>query len=106
MNDSVGQPPNDLDPEPFIARAKQAWQATADGAKAQYDAARGPMEIARTAIRLSLILRGPGFRREADDVVRQAAARCRPAALRGQREAIEAVADLALHLGRPAELDV
>lgn len=85
------------------AHAKRAWQVTVDVAKAQYDGARGPTEIARAAIRLSVILRGPGFRREADDIVREAASRCRPAALRGQREAIEAFADLALHLGRSAE---
>ena len=103
MSDVSGPPVDDLDPERFITRAKQSWQATADAARADYEAAREPNAIARTAIALSHVLRGPGYRDEADEVIRDAVSRCRPAALRGEPEAVEAVADLVLHAGRSAE---
>ena len=80
MNGASGWSPDDIDPEPFIERAQEAWERTAAAARAGVDGARSQLERARAVIRLARVLRGPGFAADADRELQNAIRTCRPAA--------------------------
>jgi tetratricopeptide (TPR) repeat protein len=101
VNGASGWSPDDIDPEPFIERAQEAWERTAAAARAGVDGARSQLERARAVIRLARVLRGPGFAADADRELQNAIRTCRPAAAASSDpELLEVFGDLLLEAGR------
>jgi hypothetical protein len=105
VSDPTDRHRDDVDPERFIARAEQRWQAAADEARAAFERARSgsPAEVAAAAVDLARILRGPGYLDRAGAVLGEAIVICKAHAGSGDRGALEALGDLLRESDRKPE---